>query len=416
MAGRRACTVRNAAPATGVGTAVRIAGAFRAGVVMALVGTVVGAVVGCGASDNLATAPLSDPYGELRLNVYGAVMSTVAPYDTLQLVAAPYTISNVPIVTSDQVTYSASDTTLAVSPTGLVTALHSANGTHYVIAKLRVATQNITRADTIPIQITDLATPPKLTTFSARTAPADSNTVHVVANTTVHSEGAITITAADANGTPIPSSALLLNFHSSDVGAATVSGFGGIGSIKGISPGTSAWIRTSTTFYGVTKQDSILIKVGYPLLSSIAFWMYGTGPLANTPYYQPTVTDIAAGGQVVFGQIICTGVGQFCSQFVFDVVFDDSTAAQAPTRTLVSGTLPAPASGNIQPMHPSVADSIAFATTSLATVYHISLPTTGGCANAARYLDCETIREFPRPGTYNFHSSLYNLSGKIIVH
>src|SRR5690348_13021390 len=94
-------------------------GASRVGVVLlGLVG-----VLGCG-HDTTGPAP-RDPttlLWQLDVNHQAVTLATVAPYDTVQLVATPRALGGAPLAGA-VVTYRTTDaTSVVVSPTGLVTA------------------------------------------------------------------------------------------------------------------------------------------------------------------------------------------------------------------------------------------------------------------------------------------------------
>ena len=82
---------------------------------------------GCSGDPPVTPPPAQDPttlYWQLTLNEHAVTLSTVAPYDTVRIVATPRTISGTPISDLGRPTYTSLDLDRAfVDSTGLVHAI-----------------------------------------------------------------------------------------------------------------------------------------------------------------------------------------------------------------------------------------------------------------------------------------------------
>jgi len=334
-------------------------------------------------------APSVDPYASLRLNVRGATMSTVAPYDTLQLSAVGLTASGAAIQGPDTVRYATNDTLVTVSPAGLVTARHAtgAGRTTMVIATLHDHATDITHVDTAFIAVTSAVPASPMASF-AIVRPAGDSTKLAVKDWIVSLPTAtVAVSATAADGSDIRS-LLNIRFSTSDSSIAKVSA---TGEVTGMQRGM-ATIYATSTYYGVTKRDSVQYQILDPMLAWINAEMVPSKTQAGTflRQYAPATITISTGGTVIFQ----TGDGELS----MDVVFDDPSAAQPAPAWLTSivswiGT----GAGNIGPL---------------------PLITINGQFNP----ECNDItlctggmRTFTQPGTYPYHSALFGTSGVIIV-
>jgi hypothetical protein len=358
------------------------------------------------------TGLVNDPYGALRLNVHTVTLSTIAPYDTVQLVATPSTVSGAAFATTAVPTFTTKDTSLTVSATGLVRA-HSVTSTNtgtFVIATLTDSEHQVTHADTVYIVVTNTTPPTSLAAFDIKQTPGDSAKIGVYTSQVAYLQDTLFLVATGEDGSdlrPALASALAVRFTSSDPTVASVTTTvlpkrpthpvaEVVGLVKGLQPG-KVTITVSTAYYGVTKTDSIALTIGNP---AIAVVYANTVPSSEGQYiltFVPNNITVGIGGTVLFAQ----SFGQ--ASIPMDVVFDDTTAAQ-PSPLPIAVTQALNGAGNIGPLPPPF----------LITPTSFSL--NPDCASDG-YLTilCQAVRSFPRAGTYHYHSALYGSTGTIIV-
>jgi hypothetical protein len=341
-------------------------------------------VCGCSGTDAAGGIPAFStiPYNALQLNVHAVVMSTIAPYDTLQLTAIPVDGSGHVISSSGTVTYSVTDTNITVSPTGLLIARHTTTNA-VVVATLQDPELTLTHVDTAFITVTTNAAPSKpLTAFSIHLPATDSNQVDLPGLIGTGTKQ-LPVVATDADGTDL-SSALLVRFVSLDPSAATVDP---TGMVKAVFPG-HARLVASATYYGVTKTDTVNLRIGYP--DAVAVTGKSTAP--GVVGFIPKVVTIGVGGTVVFKLNIIGVVGN-----VLDAAFDDSTVVQqSPLDS--SLTLAQNGSGNVGPLVPPPGGILKIPAGSDTAYILIS-----SVCNTSPY-PCAVMRAFPKAGIYHYRS------------
>ena len=132
------------------------------------------AAMGCG-TDYVSPATPTDPsqlFATLALDHHAIVLSTTAPWNTIQLTATPMNVDGEPLTGLPAATYSLSDSgSVAITPDGELTALAPASG---VLVIASMSGGNSTRKDTAYVTVTDVPTAPVLTTFSIQPAPGDT--------------------------------------------------------------------------------------------------------------------------------------------------------------------------------------------------------------------------------------------------
>lgn len=315
-----------------------------------------------------APKPVADPtkiYWSIGLNHRAVTMSTVAPYDTIRLVATPLTIDGQPVKGLPAPTFTSLDLEhVQVGPNGLVRALGS--GTEFaVVASLSVG--NDTHADTAIINVTDTTPAPIMQAFSIQPPPGDS--------AKVSADGGVFIVpvAYDAAGDSIPN--ISAYFATSDSTIATIVAGGDLQPVR---PGKVTVYGTATV-YGVTKSDSVVYTIGYPLLVQISIL-----PLVNAAgkivgVFEPSHQQVGPGAVVYFSNANAPAT---------DVTFDNPANVDRYDNPACNFEPQACGSGNI-PAFAGHADSI-----------------TGPTVR---------VRQFPVPGTYNFHSTISGATGSIQV-
>jgi hypothetical protein len=363
-----------------------------------VLGSMLGSMLCAACHADVATIPAAtiDPYGSLQLQTRSIVMSLAAPYDTLQLHATPYSIAGSQMTTLGAPTYAVSDTSIAVSATGLVTAKTQTSNS-YVVVTLRDSVQNVTHVDTAFITVTNVTAPIPLASLSLHPAAGDSAKL-AVNDGTLATTKSLVITATGTGGEDL-SSSVQVRFASSDPSVASVSTTQGV--VKGFQVGTTV-ITATTTWYGVTKSSSLTMQIGNPIFFAWSAVSSTTASGQHTVIYQPTNFTIGVGGVVGFLTPLF-GVHQ---SVVMDVIFDDSTAVQ-PVPAAIASRLGAPtASGNVYLHTPVLAPDDTGFTAMLLACFSASTPPLANCMQS---------RYFPRAGSYTWHSNAWGLHGTITV-
>jgi hypothetical protein len=168
-----------------------------------LVLSVVGSgALSCSGDTVFGAQPVHDPstiYWALTFNQHAVTMALTAPYDTVTLVATPRTPAGAPLTGLGAVTYTtlSGDSSVMVSPTGLVTARAVTNQTQ-VIATLTA--QTYTLADTVDIQVTATLPASPVATFSVQPPPGIRAQGFYSGNGNRQNYYSIHVTALDAAG------------------------------------------------------------------------------------------------------------------------------------------------------------------------------------------------------------------------
>jgi hypothetical protein len=311
-------------------------------------------------------------------------MSTVAPYDTLQLIATPQNAFGQPLVGSvlDSVhtvfqLVDPSDTSLTVSTSGLVQARYP---TQSVLVAVQTSLQGITRVDTLSFKITAEAHPPHLDSLLLQVTPNDT---FPMGGDPLGAVWTLNASALDADSQII--SDVPIAFRSADTMNISVDALGSIQSVNGGWRTGPIVLYAATTVYGVTKVDSVVLTVIPPRFGTISI-KFRTPRESTTPvaYFDPPLDTVSVGAIVVWSYNASAG------DLPVDVTFDDPTAVEASIfELLYCGTS---RSGNIP----------AFA---------------GPDSTATCFLDQIgwKSRQFPEPGIYHYHSALHGTSGTIVV-
>jgi hypothetical protein len=325
------------------------------------------AAMGCGTESATVAAPV-DPsrlLSALVLDHHAITLSTVAPWNTIQLTATPTNPDGTALSGIASATWSLSDTgSVSISPDGVLTALSVATGVRVIAS---VTDGNVTRKDTAYVNVTDTSAPPTLASFSIQPTAGDSARLAAADFFWFYGRKTITPQATDDQGTPI--TGLPTYFTTSDHSIATVDPTTGL--VFAIRPGTVV-IRASTTAYGVSMSDSLALTITPPLLGLVLpIERTPTGSTTSVLVVDPPTLVVSAGATVLFAN------ASFDKSI--DYVFDDST------HVMQSPIIPQGA-GNIPPFH---ADSL----------------------HPAVYV----ARAFITPGTYTYHSTLFDTHGTIVV-
>jgi hypothetical protein len=332
----------------------------------------------------------------MTLSAHAITMSTVAPYDTLQVAATPMSATGASLLDASSVTFTSSDSSVRVSPTGLLTARQVQNGVRVIATTVY---HGIRLSDTAIVNVTAVAHPPTFQRLQLQVFPGDSTTIPAdggaVASWTFkygfNGEKPLQIGALDSTGTPINNSLVALRI--SDVQQAYLYGNGEGQNASMVNGSTTEYLELTTithpgvvrvyiaaTVYGVTRQDSLDFTFTNPVLSVY----FVTTPDSGATYALQTdyATPIAVGGYVWWGNATPDSL---------DIIFDDPTAATADFAAFNMNS----GGGNIAPFLGSV-----------------------GCktVNCIDFLS-ENVRsrQFLRVGTFTWHSVRTGVSGTIVV-
>jgi hypothetical protein len=315
-------------------------------------------------------------YETLTFTNHAINIATAAPYDTMQLhvVAAMQDGTPVP----GTIVYSTTDTTIAVSPAGLLTALHP---TTKAVVHASLTYNGVTRSDSAIVVVVS-GSPALLKTLSLHLLPGDSAKMAYLTSNIGTSTKMLALDRLDSAGDNL--SALAVSLSVSDTALATIVQSGNQAQVTAKAPGR-VMLYVSTNAYGVVKRDSLSFVIG---------WALGVleGVYARTQTgMRNTVLDFFPSRIVVgVGASICWQNGD--TTHTIDVTFDDPSNVAPPTglcallsqRHLGTGNIPAWKTEH----------------------------TIGGTVDA---FSTYAGRSFPRAGVYPFHSEVNGSSGVIVV-
>lgn len=343
-----------------------------------------GGVLGCGGdTTGPATAPLSSvqAYWALRLNYQALNMATVVPADTVRLIPTPVNADGTPLTDLGQATFTASDSSVTVDATGLVTAHYPTQGSPTAVTATLTA-QGVTLRATALIQVTDAIPQHALATFSLQPAPGDS----AKRAEDFGSQGGAgqfpwLVTATDVADSTVCDSThcpLLVFYSSSNPLVATIDSL--TGQVTALHPGHVTF-RASTWAYGVVRRDSVAFTVGYRLNDTVEMTLAVILGVLTLGFAAPKHLVLGVGAVVTF----CNG-----STKPVDVVFDHPAAVDSASCEL-SGTIVGPPTGggNIP---------------AFGGVVQVNAQGDTSAASDPANLAC---RRFSVPGIYRYHSTLF---------
>jgi hypothetical protein len=359
------------------------------------VSTLGSGILSCGGDTTTGPPPrnAAQAYWALQLNQHAVQLALTPGFNTVQLTATPLNPAGTPLSGLGPVTYTASDTTVTVSPTGLVTARFVTQGVTQVVVSLQA--QNVTLTDVVRIQVTDTAPQHPLATFSIQPAPGDSAKRGI--STILQARGVRWRPKATTSvGDTVCDStvcSLLVYYTSSNTNVATIDEDGLISPFI-----VGQTIVTATTLaYGVAKRDSVVFTVGNAIFYDAAIILTSMLGILTLSYRAPKVLLLGVGATINF-------MAPGCSEFFggnyvnyeghpVDVTFDkpalvDTATAQDPDQ-FPGASLPPNGSGNIAP-------------------FACDTNPQGRCiVDAANAANTFKSRRFPVAGIYHYHSSLY---------
>lgn len=327
------------------------------------------AVAGCVSDAAYAPPPVTDPtklFWSLTLDHRAVTLSTVAPYDTIQLTATPRTVKGEAITGLPTPTFTSLDLDhVQVSANGLVHAIASGSQSA-VVASLSIG--NDTHVDTVIVNVTDTTPPPVLSVFTIHPDSGDS------AKTAIDDGTTLQWRAFDPAGNPI--TGLSVYYATSDSTIATIDRVQGL--LNPIRPGHVTLYATATA-YGITKADTLPYTIGYPLLVQVNIVPEQNSAGKTVGVYQQTRLRLGPGATVLF--INATAP-------LTDVTFDNPTNVDQNDQ------------------YCAIAPSLCGGG-SIAAFARDPNDSTG-----VSYI---RARQFPVPGTYPFHSTISGAKGTIVV-
>ena len=346
----------------------------------------VAVLAGCSGLEPISSySPITDPaslFMSLTLD-YGAVNLAMAePYDELQLTVTPRNALGSSMGGLPAPTFRSSDTaTVWVTPTGLLQARKPGNGVR-VIAEL-VADGNIRHADTAIVNVTTLATPPRLDVLSIQPAtpesavwamfPSQAFWGFIIINNYAPEIGndlfpRLSLRALDANGEPI--SGLAIEYESLDPDIVVVEPTNGSVSLPH-QPG-EARVVARTMAYGISKADTARFTATLPRLHGVVI---RPGSNNGPPIVAPKMVTIRPGGYVVWTNLTTDSVS---------VTFDEPAGATAIAQ--LCAALAVFCKGG-------------------------DIPRFMG----TDYMDHSRLRQFVEPGSYTFHIEPLGVTGRVVV-
>jgi hypothetical protein len=346
----------------------------------------------CG-SDGLTPPPLADEntlYWDLQLSHHAVTLSTTAPFDTLSLVAIPRNHRGEPLTGLPAPQYTSSDLEhVLVTAKGVLVAV--APTSQLVVITATLTTGNLKHEDKVFVKVVDNPTPPVLASLSIHPVPPDSakTTVMLSYGNGLDLTSTLPVHATDSGGDSIPD--LPVYFSSSD---PSVAGIGeNSGDVNAVQPGSVTFYGTTTAF-GITKTDTLLYRIGWPLVSIVLVNRAAGGMGGNT--FVDAEIKVGVGAVVIWN-------GQLANASEpMDVTFDDPTNVAALNAMPISSRFDR---GSIQ-----LLILCYFSDCNGVGNFVLQPPPPdaglGGLGFAAR--------GFPVPGTYDYHSA-NGAHGRIIV-
>lgn len=345
------------------------------------VSIIIGLVVSLGCShDSTGLKSQDTAFWEVRLNHHAITMALTTSYSTVQLNVSAYTPTGAPFTTTGTVVYHASDTSVTVSPTGLITARYATAPGQTDTVTATLTEGNVTLQDIVVIKVTPTAPSSRLATFSIQLAQGDSNRIGAAAT----SFKDLVVTATDNAGDTISdatSDTLLISFTTSNAGIATIDQLSG--TLNALIPGQVTFYA-SAFIYGVEQHDSLLFVVVEPYFVPIYTNPYTpVGSLTPVLIFGPPTVTVSQGAVIEWVN--------FSETQRIDVIFDNPGDIEPACGFFIGCEYePATGGGNIE----------AFAFDPILDA---------GLGVGAR------SRKFSKPGTYFYHSVINGTKGKIIV-
>jgi plastocyanin len=330
----------------------------------------------------------SEIFWRMELNHHAIMLSTAPGYNTLALVATPYNVLGEPLAGLPAPQYTSTDfLKVVVSSDGVLQALEPTSEPVWV--RVTLTTDNLKYTDSTLVSIVAADPLPVLTTFSIHPVPPDSAKI-AIKTAQLLPPPTLPVRALDEGNTPIDG--VPVHFRSSDPEIATIHPV--TGEINGLRPGEVTFYA-STTAFGVSKADTLPFRIGLPLVTSVGLDADFNTQGDPITAFLPSEIRVPVGGVVLWQKQ--------AFPFHYDVTFLD---ADLPNVAAVSTSpsLYIPFTGDNIPSLPWI---------------HCAFTLQWSCGEGNIVADpnapTNAARLFPVPGTYEYHSTIHGVSGRIIV-
>lgn len=366
--------------------------------------------IACSDSDKTPVSPDTHKVlASVKLAVHAANLTVAAPYDTMQLVVNAQA-GDSSSISLDSITYTASDSTVTVGPTGLVTA-HFATDAFSEPASVVVGVtyQGQTRYDTVRVQVMENVPAPGEPSLTLRPSPDSQAKAHPICdgrvviplctNTQQPLFAHLSIGASDS--LTLPS----VSYRSADTTVASIDTFG---VVTGIRPGRTTIYAVSYAL-GRVLRDSLLFTVTQTDRFRIGVTPEGTVGSETRYKFDADTIRITTGGVVVWEDTTASDS--------LDVIFehppglvDSATVAGVTDIYSFFGayTLGATGQGNIAPF---AGDLARFAQ----ETSNIHSPEEFTRASERYSKSAYRGRKFPTAGVYPFRSDRFHSRGTLLV-
>lgn len=321
-------------------------------------------------SDFMTARAPHEFYATMTFAHHAINMATVAPYDTIHVLAVGSMQDGSPV--PGAVVYTSSDSTVvSVDSAGLLTAHGVTSGT---MIRASLTYDGITRMDSALVAVTSTLPSSSLQRLSI--VPPHDSAVVPSASLFSNTSKSLLVVPTGAPGDTL--SSLVFDVGVSDSTKATVARSSNTLVVTGHSPGR-VMLYASTLAYGVVKRDSLAFMIGWPdIYLNYVNTRYKTGTKTPIKYFTGDTITIGVGANVLWINTSDT--------VRVDVIFDNPAAAEAATGTLTlyAGT----SAGNIPPF---------------------------GSHDTLGFAPGYAARSFTRPGKYPYHSARFGTGGTIVV-
>jgi hypothetical protein len=292
-------------------------------------------LVGCsGDTTGPVGLPPTQAFLTLALNYHAINLALTPPYDTVRLTTTARSAAGTALGESGRVTYQATDSTVTVDSTGLITA-------HYVTAQTQIiatrTVQGVTHTDTAVVAVTPSAFPAPLATFSIQPMPDGLDSARDAADdggyslnkgndniplyAAINTGDPATDTVCDVNGCGVNGYNLAVYYWSSNPAVATIDRSFGYVLFSGI-PDTVTFFA-ETYAYGIVKRDSLPFLITYPYYQNTYLTaLPAVGRPGKVLEMMPSTTTVVVGGLL---RIFTGSLGYHPISDSVTFVFDDST-------------------------------------------------------------------------------------------
>jgi hypothetical protein len=294
----------------------------------------VGLVCCSGDTTGPAGIPPAQAFSTLALNYHAINLALTPPYDTVRLTTTAHSVVGTMLAGSGRVTYQATDSTVTVDSTGLVTAHYVTAQTHVIATR---TVQGVTQTDTALVAVTSSAFPAPLAAFSIQPRPdgldsardalddegnsLNNGNGNIPLYATIGTGNPATDTVCNVNGCGVNGDNLVVYYWSSNPAVATINRSHGY--VFFLTTPDTVTFFVETYAYGVVKRDSLQFLITYPFRGDIHLTaLPALGRPGKVIEMIPSTTTVVVGGKVRF---FTGALGYHPISDSVTLVFDDST-------------------------------------------------------------------------------------------